>query len=122
MWSRVVEVMLGLWLILSPFIFRHPFDHTWWWVNDLSCGLLTIVLALFSFWPPCRQAHLAIILVALWLIGFGYFSAPWPAPAALQNAIFLGLILGMMAIIPNHASRPPASWEENPETLAPSTE
>lgn len=110
MWSRVIEVMLGLWLILSVFIFRHPAEEWSWWATDLGCGLLTILLALFSFAPRCQRAHLGILGVAAWLIGFGYLGAEWPTPPALQNDMFLGLLLLMFAIVPTKASVPPEGW------------
>lgn len=109
MWARVVEVMLGLWLAISPFIFRHAAENRALWINDLACGFVLVTLALVSFWHPLRHAHLAIALVALWLIAFG-FLVPYPAPPASQNHILLGLVLLMFAIIPNDADLPPHSW------------
>src|SRR5207247_2056429 len=52
MWARVVEVMLGCWLAVSPFVFRHPAEERAWWANDLICALLVVALALLSVWPP----------------------------------------------------------------------
>jgi hypothetical protein len=112
MWSRVVEVMLGVWLLLSPFIFRHPTGEVAWWANDFACAALAITFGCLSFWEPTRRAHLATAALALWLIGFGYFSEPHPSPPAMQNDVFLGLLLLMFAIIPNDASLPPEGWRE----------
>lgn len=112
MWARVVEVMLGCWLALSPFIFRHTADQQSFWFNDLACASAVIALALLSFWSKLRLAHLAIIAVALWLIGFGFLASLYPAPPALQNNIMVGLLLLMFAIIPNEASLLPEPWRE----------
>ncbi len=112
MWSRVTEVMLGFWLVLSPFIFRHSLDQSAFWINDFSCGFSVIICALLSFWPSLQQVHLVIIGVALWLIGFGFFASPYPTPPALQNNIIIGWLLLMFAIILNEANLPPRSWEE----------
>jgi hypothetical protein len=112
MWARVVEVMLGCWLALSPFIFRHAADQPALWFNDLFCSLAVLTFALLSFWHPLRQAHLAICGVALWLIGFGVLASPHPAPPALQNHILVGLLLLMCAIVPNEASLPPRPWRD----------
>jgi len=112
MWARVIEIMLGFWLVISPFIFHHPADQKTLWINDLSCGFATVALALFSLWYPLRYAHLALIGVALWLIGFGYLTSPYPSPPALQNNILVGLLLLMLAIVPNEASLPPQSWRD----------
>jgi hypothetical protein len=103
MWARVIEVMLGLWLAVSPFVFRHAADNTTLWINDFACGFAVVTLALVSFWRPLRYAHLAIALVALWLIVYGFIT-PYPAPPASQNHILLGLVLVMFAIIPNDTS------------------
>lgn len=111
MWARIVEVMLGCWLAVSPFVFRHnPADRVLWF-NDLLSALAVVVLALVSFWPPLRFAHVANLAIALWLIAFGFW-APYPTPPALQNDIVVGLLLLMFAIVPNHANQPPRPWRE----------
>lgn len=48
MWARVVEVMIGCWLAMSPFIFRHPADQEALWANDLPCAFGVVALALLS--------------------------------------------------------------------------
>jgi hypothetical protein len=111
MWSRVVEIMLGCWLLVSPFIFGHPESQTAWWVNDLACGTAAIAFGLLSFWKPTELAHLLTIAVGLWLIGFAYSHlGETPAPA-VQNQVLIGWLLLMFAIVPNYASRPPAEYD-----------
>jgi peptidoglycan/LPS O-acetylase OafA/YrhL len=110
MWARIIEVMLGCWLAVSPFIFRHVADDRVLWFNDLFSAMIVIVLALVSFWPPLRFAHVANLVIALWLIAFGFWASSYPAPPALQNNIVVGLLLLMFAIVPNEATRPPRPW------------
>jgi hypothetical protein len=110
MWARVVEVMLGCWLAMSPFIFRHSADNRVLWFSDLFSATAVIVFAVVSFWPPLRVAHIANVMVALWLIAFGFWNSPYPTPPALQNYIIVGSLLLMFAIIPNEATRPPRPW------------
>lgn len=110
MWPRVVEVMLACWLMLSPFVFRHPPDESGYWLTDLGCGFAVMILALLSLWERLRLVHLGIALVAAWLVGFGFLGAPHPAPPALQNDIAVGFLLLMFAILPNDASLPPRGW------------
>lgn len=112
MWARVVEVMLGCWLAVSPFVFRHSADERWLWTNDFACAFAVVALALLSYWPPLKHAHLATGAVALWLMGFGYFASPHPLAPALQNDLLVGLLLAMFAIIPNEANLPPQAWRE----------
>ena len=110
MWSRVVEFMLACWLAVSPFIFQHPEDAIALWMSDFACATAVATLALLSYWRPTRHAHLLIVPIALWMIGFGRFGDSAPLLAGLQNNIAVGLLLLMFAIIPNHATRPPESW------------
>lgn len=112
MWARVIEIMIGCWLAISPFIFRHAAEEKALWWNDLGCAVAVIVLALLSFWRPLRYAHLAIGLVALWLIGSGYLASAHPVPPVLQNDALVGWLLLMFAIIPNEASLPPLKWRD----------
>ena len=104
--------MLGCWLAVSPFIFRHGAEDRVLWFNDLFSAMIVIVFALVSFWPPLRFAHLANLVVALWLIAFGFWVSSYPPPLALQNDIVVGLLLLMFAIIPNEATQPPRPWRD----------
>lgn len=110
MWSRVVEVMLGCWLLMAPFLFQHPAERHGWWINDFSAGSVVILFGLISYWKPTRHAHLLTIIAGGWLIGFAFSQAERLAAPALQSDAIVGLLLLMFAIIPNHASRPPVSW------------
>lgn len=112
MWARVVEIMLGCWLVISPFIFRHPADQNALWTNDLASGFAIIVIAFISFWNPLRHAHWLIAGFAIWLIGFGRFAGGDPNLPALQNDMVVGILLLMFAIIPNETNRPPQAWRD----------
>ncbi len=112
MWARIVEVMLGCWLAVSPFIFRHSPEDRVLWFNDLLSATVVVLLALLSFWSPLRFAHVANLAVALWLIAFGFWAFPYPTPPALQNNVVIGLLLLMFAVIPNEANRPPRPWRD----------
>ena len=112
MWSRAIEVLLGIWLLASPFVFAFPAERPAWWLNDLAAGGFVILFGLLSFWNPVRKAHLLSLLVACWLIAFAYYHGLGDAPPASQNHLAVGLALLMFAVIPNHASDPPHSWSE----------
>jgi peptidoglycan/LPS O-acetylase OafA/YrhL len=111
MWARVVEFMLGCWLAISPFIFAHADDQIGLWATDWICATLVITLALLSYWHPTRHAHVLTLLVAAGLIVIGRFSTGETPSPAMQNQIVVGLLLLMFSLVPNAASRPPASWQ-----------
>jgi hypothetical protein len=110
MWARVIEFMLGCWFAISPFAFGHDDAEMAFWLTDLTAACLIMILSLASFWPPLRHAHLALVLVASWLILFGRFAISPPLPPAAQNYILVGLLLLMFALIPNNASDRPRHW------------
>ncbi len=108
MWARVVEVMLGCWLASSPFVFHHGADARGLWVTDLACAAAIVTLALLSFAPTLRRAHLGHLVIAAWLVVSGYLGGTAPAH---QNHVVVGLLLAMLAIVPSRASLPPPSWQ-----------
>ena len=107
MWARDIELMLGCWLLVSPFVFAHAPDRLFLWANDLGCGAVAVVTALVCYWPPLRRAHLLLLAVAAWLVVFGWTSR---LGAASENHITLGFLLGLFAIVPSEATLPPSAW------------
>ena len=105
MWPRVIEIMLGFWLVVSTMIFEQPSDQPDLWRHNLFSGSSVILFALLSFWHPLRRSHLATCGVALLLIGLGYVGSPYPTPPALQNYILTGLVLLMLGIIPGRQTQ-----------------
>jgi hypothetical protein len=112
MWGRVIEIMLGLWLVISPFIFGHYPSIRPLWINDFACGTAIVLLACLSFWRPLRHTHVLILGIAFWLIGFAYVTGGYPAAPGFQNDILLGLTVMLMPLIPNQASQPPLPWRQ----------
>ena len=112
MWARVVEVMIAIWLALSPFIFHHPAKETFLWMNDFICACLVALFALFSFWHPLRKIHLVTLAVAFWLWTQGYGNFPERASAAAQNSVVIGLLLLMLAIVPSYSEKSSFSWQK----------
>ena len=68
MWARHLELSIGLWLAMSPFVFGHPQEDVLLWINDLTCAAALVVLALVTYWPPLRRAHLAELAVGQMIV------------------------------------------------------
>ena len=113
MWSRIVECMLGCWLLVSPFVFRHSPDDPLIWANDFIAGGLMIVLSLASFWKPTEWAHWLLLGVGLWLVGFGRFARPLPAEPALQNAMVVGLLVATVVRAQDDFEAAPINYSDS---------
>lgn len=115
MWPRVVEVMLGCWLMVAPFVFRGTPSVEEYAATAVASGAVIAAASLLSFWPRARVARLATLAAAVWLAAHGYFSAPRPGPPAAQNEIVVGLVLLLFAILPNETNQPPVPWRRRGE-------
>lgn len=108
MWARNLELLLAAWLACSPWIFaRTSFEAA----TDLACATALGALAWIARRRPDGHAHLLELVVALVLVVLGRLDAP--APGA-QNQIAVGLLVGLVAIVPSEASRPPRGWRVPP--------
>lgn len=111
MWPRVIEIMLGLWLMLSPFIFHYASHISMAWISDLVCGFLIIAFGMISYVRTFRWVHFLTIFLAIYLIIFGYLKLFYVFQPAAQNHILVGLLLLLFAILPNHVNSTPDKWD-----------
>ena len=110
MWPRVIEGMLGAWLLLTPFVFRGTEAVGGYVFNAVACGAAIAVASLLSFWRPTRHARFLTLAASLWLALHGYFGAERPGPPAAQNELVIGLTLLLFAIMPNEVNQVPEPW------------
>ncbi len=111
MWARVVEIMLGFWLIVSRFVFRHDAAGGSFLKNDLLCGFAVMIPGFMSFRQKTYWAHFLILAVALWLIIYGS-SMGYPSPPSARNQLVTALLLAIFAIIPNGMGELPGDWKK----------
>jgi uncharacterized membrane protein HdeD (DUF308 family) len=104
MWPRVVEVMFGSWLVISPFVFRDTPELERYTFSMVISGTLIAIASTLAFWSPAAGARYLTLLTSLWLMAHGYFAAARPGPPAAQNELF--------AVLPNEINRPPAAWQK----------
>ena len=112
MWARIIEIMLGLWLALSPFVLPIPPGESFFKINNSICAILVILFACLSFRKKISKTHLLTIAVSLWLWGLGYSTFPEKTSVQLENSVIVGLLLLMLAIVPSHAEQLSPSWQK----------
>lgn len=117
MWGRVVELMIAVWVAISPFVFRVADDTTLLWCDSLI-ALSICVFSGLAFWMPTRHAHLLTLPLSIGLVLWGRF-AELPPPPIHQNHIVVGFFLMLMVFVPNDASYPPVGWREEGREYSP---
>lgn len=96
-WQDPVNAVLGAWLILSPWVVGFG-DGNAAMANFVIVGVLLIAAALGAIlvpkaWEEWVEAALgAWLLMSPWVLGFA------GVPAALQNALFVGLAVTVLAL------------------------
>lgn len=110
MWPRIVEVMLGLWLVLSPLILRLESGDLALIVNHLVYGTAAVFAALAAI--RVRFLRVVTIAIGLWLIGYGYVAGGYPGRSGYLNLIVIGVLLCALGLIPTDCLQPTQSWRE----------
>ena len=117
-WSQIPLLVLGLWLIVSPFSLGYRSVLLIW--SDMISGLLVIVLAVIAFRTKRAWAAWANTFVGLWL-AFAPIAFWAPDAAAYANDTLVGMLVIVFAVlVPMMMQMPgpevPLGWSYNPST------
>jgi SPW repeat-containing protein len=98
-----LNVLAGIWLIISPWVLGYGSGDAWW--NPVVCGAIVTILAFVRAAGDVRADGAAIVnmLVGIWL----FVSAWWLASSsqASWNVWILGLVVFFLALFSLAASR-----------------
>jgi hypothetical protein len=96
-WQDWVNLVLGLWLILSPWLLGYSSAPAAMW----NAVIIGVVVGLMSFlhlrggplWEEWANVVLGIwLILSPWILGFsGMTSAMW-------NAVIVGILVGVLAL------------------------
>lgn len=117
-WSQIPLLVLGLWLIVSPFSLGYRSVPLIW--SDVISGILVLVLALIAFRTKRVWAAWANTFVGLWL-AFAPIAFSTPDAAAYANDTLMGMfVITFAVLIPMMMTMPgseiPLGWSYNPST------
>jgi hypothetical protein len=96
-WQDTLNLVLGLWLIISPWVLAYTAQTTAAWTAH-AVGVVILVmaaLALYAFhtWEEWINVALAAwLIVSPWLLGYSAVQA------ATWNQIVVGLAVGVLAL------------------------
>ncbi|MDF1499711.1 MAG: vitamin K epoxide reductase family protein [Anaerolineales bacterium] len=117
-WSQIPLLVLGLWLIVSPFSLGYRSVPLIW--SDLISGILVTALAVIAFRTKRVWAAWANAFVGLWL-AFAPIAFWAPDAAAYANDTWVGmLVITFAVLIPMMMKMPgpefPLGWSYNPSS------
>jgi hypothetical protein len=126
-WSQIALLVLGPWLVASPFILGYHSVPLIW--SDVISGILVTILGVIAFRTQRVSPAWASTFVGLWL-AFAPLAFWAPDAAAYANDTLVGMLVIVFAmIIPMMIDMPgpevplgwsynPASWQQRAPVLA----
>jgi len=94
-WARYLNVLLGAWLVISDFVWRHgEAANTNTWIT----GILVVAFALWALWVPNMRWWNA--LLGAWAV-VAAFVLPHVSGATLWNNIIIGVLILVVSLVPS---------------------
>jgi membrane protein YdbS with pleckstrin-like domain len=96
-WQDVVNLVLGIWLAVSPYVLGYADQATPAW-NAYVVGVVILVIAAaaiwaFQKWEEWINAVLGLwLIVSPWILGYSEVATP------LWNQIIVGVVVGGLAM------------------------
>ncbi len=93
-WQDQVILLLGLWLLVSPWAFSYP-EGSPQMINAFASGLVIAVLAAFDLYKTYFWAVVVNLLVGVWVA-----VSPWVLRIAEQRVVIWNeLIVGIAVVV-----------------------
>jgi hypothetical protein len=97
--ASTINVLAGIWLIISPFVLRYWHIEAASW-NNIIVGIVVLVLAAIRVSDPARRMALSWVNLVL---GIWLFISPWALrynnySTPMSNDVVLGIIVFVCAI------------------------
>ena len=98
--ASVLNVLLGCWLIASPWIFGYAVSASAFW-SSVVVGALVALLALSRFSAPRSGTGLNWLsfLLGLWAIASPWIYAYWVNGAAKWDNVAVGIAVALVAML-----------------------
>lgn len=108
-WQDPVNLVLGAWLIVSPWALAHQGEAVPTW-NAVVLGLLIAAAAIWEMVQVKAWQEWANVVFGLWLI-----ASPWvlgfaAVTAAMYNAVIIGIIAAVLALWALGTDRDIGGW------------
>jgi hypothetical protein len=97
MWQDAANLVLGVWLLISPYILSYT-DQAYAAWNAYAVGIIIAVIAAAAIWAYQKWEDWVSVVLGIWLIvspwllGFSTMAAP------LWNQLVVGVLVGGFAL------------------------
>jgi hypothetical protein len=96
-WQDPVNVVLGLWLVLSPWVLAYRTETNPMW-NAIILGIVIAGVAVYAMFRAMAWQEWANVAFGIWLV-----ISPWAVGfsglvAAMWNAVIVGAIVAVLAV------------------------
>jgi len=118
MWARILNTVLGLWLMVAPGIFEYSGMAA---NNGHIAGPIIVTFAVIAYWEATRGLRKWNYPIAIWLL-----AAPWILGYESTIAIISDMSVGVLVFIfasvkgkieKNYGGGWTSLWKENPEHM-----
>jgi hypothetical protein len=106
-----VNVVLGIWVIISPFVLGFANLRAVMW-NDVAVGIAVALLAL-SRSPNSRGVEILNVILGVWLIASAFVFVV-AAAVPFWNSIILGIVIALAALFAGVRHNSTVSVDHNP--------
>ena len=108
-WQDPVNLVLGLWLVATPWIFQFAGEAAPMW-NAVVVGVVVAAIALSTLFKAQAWQEWANAVLGLWLV-----ASPWALgfaaiAAALWNAVVVGVVVAALALWALGTDRDIGGW------------
>ncbi len=133
LWCHFANVVLGMWLVASPFVFGLSqqwmragdlvapngrglaYSASWMTLSDIAAGLLVVVFGLLSLSRDFGWARWSTAAVGLWVL-FAPIALWTPSAAAYANDTLVGALLIVFAVaVPSAPGITPVARTSGPD-------
>lgn len=98
-WTSGINILAGLWTIISPFVFSYSSVASLAW-NNLILGVVVALIGLERFLSPDEAEWLSgvNVIIGLWLILSNFFLA-FPTLSARWDEIIIGAVIAVLGAL-----------------------
>jgi hypothetical protein len=97
-WASWINVILGIWLIISPWIVGYAMHGTPMW-NNIVLGVLVLILGLVASSSRFAAPSWWNVVFGIWLIISPFLLRYARLEGAMVNDLVLGVVVGVLALI-----------------------